>query len=578
MFFKCEMCNKQFNKLSALAKHIGSKIKDHKITAEDYYMKYINTDLTQGSCKICTKRTAFYGISKGGYAKYCSKICAQNAIEVKEKVANTNLEKYGSTCSLNSIHCKKIMVEKYGAERNFQSIILQEHYKKSNLEKYGVEYIILTKEIQEKIKTTMNNKYNVNHALQSEEIRDKISTTNIERYGNKYSISNIEVRDKIKQTNLERYGVEYFCSSNEFKVLKSKNEIEKMIENLFNNDRLNSICKPNFSKEEYIGVCKADSSPIYYSWICCKCETVFSDHINNGRIPRCLICYPYSKSIIEQEVIDFCKEYYPNLSENNRSILPDKKELDLYISDINLAIEIDGLYWHSEDMKSTVYHLNKTKACDKLNIQLIHIFEDEWEYKKEIIKSMLLYKMKKITNKIYARKCNIKIVDKEEASKFCNNCHIQGFVTGSVYLGLYYQDELVSFLSFGKPRYNKKYEYEILRFCNKLNYNIIGGFSKLLKYFKDNYTWKKIITYADRRYSKGDVYINNKFNFLKYSQPCYYYVDCGSKQRLNRTKFQKHKLSKILKIYNKDLSEQENMKLNGYTRIWDCGNLVFEYI
>ena len=202
-------------------------------------------------------------------------------------------------------------------------------------------------------------------------------------------------------------------------------------------------------------------------------------------------------------------------------------------------------------MKSTVYHLNKTKACDKLNIQLIHIFEDEWEYKKEIIKSMLLYKMKKITNKIYARKCNIKIVDKEEASKFCNNCHIQGFVTGSVYLGLYYQDELVSFLSFGKPRYNKKYEYEILRFCNKLNYNIIGGFSKLLKYFKDNYTWKKIITYADRRYSKGDVYINNKFNFLKYSQPCYYYVDCGSKQRLNRTKFQKHKLSKILKIYIK---------------------------
>ena len=162
------------------------------------------------------------------------------------------------------------------------------------------------------------------------------------------------------------------------------------------------------------------------------------------------------------------------------------------------------------------------------------------------------------------------------AKSFLFNNHLQGEINGRKYIGLFYDKELVSLLIMGKSRFNKKYEWEILRFCNKLNTTVLGGLSKLLKYFERKYNPKSIITYVDARYGIGTGYEKCGFKSLGMSSPSYYYIK-DYIQLESRFKYQKHKLSKILKKFDPTLTEWENMQLNGYDRIWDCGNYVYEW-
>ena len=193
---------------------------------------------------------------------------------------------------------------------------------------------------------------------------------------------------------------------------------------------------------------------------------------------------------------------------HNRDIL-NGREIDIYIPSLKLGIEYDGLRWHSEIFnKDTNYHLSKTEECERQGIRLIHIFEDEWQYKRDIVKSRLLNLIGKTPNKIYARKCTIKEVDSHTASKFLDENHIQGKCNSSYRYGLYYNDELVSIMTFGKLRKNlgstdKDGYYELLRFCNKSNTAVIGGASKLFKHFLKEKKPTNVISYADRRWSNG---------------------------------------------------------------------------
>ena len=129
-------------------------------------------------------------------------------------------------------------------------------------------------------------------------------------------------------------------------------------------------------------------------------------------------------------------------------------------------------------------------------------------------------------------------------------------------------------MTFSKPRFNKDWEWELLRFCNKLNTTVVGGASKLLKGFINMYNPKNILSYADRCWSKGKLYENLGFDLIKTSPPNYW-VTKNYLHREHRIKYQKHKLSKILDSFDQELTEWENLKANGYDRIWDCGNLVY---
>jgi hypothetical protein len=277
----------------------------------------------------------------------------------------------------------------------------------------------------------------------------------------------------------------------------------------------------------------------------------------------------------EEEIRAFLGGYI-NIGKANRTILDKGAELDFYIKDLNLAIEFNGLYFHCDAFQNDNYHLNKTKQCQEKGIKLIHIFEDEWKNKKDIVKSRLFNLIGKTESRVFARSCEVREVDSKEAMAFLENNHLQGKLGAKKRLGLYYNNELVSLMTFGELRKSlgsKQEEgaWELLRFCNKLNTNVVGGSSKLLKYFENNYNWSTITSYADLRWSEGELYKTLNFELCHQSKPNYFYI--RGRTREHRFKYRKDVLVKD--GFDKNKTEKQIMKERGYHRIYDCGALKF---
>jgi hypothetical protein len=321
------------------------------------------------------------------------------------------------------------------------------------------------------------------------------------------------------------------------------------------------------------------------SLTCKICEYDFISLFTNGlwkdaECPKCggFADMTVGRSKMEVELVKFLKDVgIVNIIENDRQILGGY-ELDLYLPDYNFAVELCGLTWHSfgtgfpnnsDDEKVKKHrHLEKYIKCKNLGITLITVFEHEWKYKQDLVKSIILNKLNKSPDRIFARKCKFSEVQPRDANKFLDINHIQGHCSYSRSYGLYYNDDLVSLMCFGKRKLTRgKCEYELIRFCNKMNTSVVGGASKILKNSKVN----DFISYCDLRYSNGNLYEALGMKLLRTTAPNYYYVKHLT--MYHRMNFQKHKISKV----GDTRTEKEIMYSNGYRRIYDCGNLVFEY-
>jgi very-short-patch-repair endonuclease len=273
-----------------------------------------------------------------------------------------------------------------------------------------------------------------------------------------------------------------------------------------------------------------------------------------------------------QRIIDLLNQHNIEFQTNTKNIIP-PLELDIYIPSKNLAIEVNGIYWHSElaGGKDRHYHLNKTQRCEEQGIQLLQFWDVEIEKKWSIIESMIRYRLQNNTiQRIAARKCSV--VDLEDTRSFLNDNHLQGYCQGSIKRGLIYDGNLIACLVASKPRYSTQSGLEIIRFCTQQNIQIQGEFSKPTHTLVDDHP--SLISYADRRYSQGVVYDSSGWLLTRQSEPSYYYTrDYVSLN--HRSSFQKHKLPKLLETFNPSLTEWENMKMNGYDRVWDCGTNVF---
>ena len=264
----------------------------------------------------------------------------------------------------------------------------------------------------------------------------------------------------------------------------------------------------------------------------------------------------------------------------------DRVELDIFIPELNIAIEYNGLYWHSELLgkKHKLYHLNKTEYCEKNNIHLIHIFEDEWKHKEAIVKSRLLNILNKSSRTIYARKCQIKEVNPTDKNIFLINNHLQGEDNSSYKFGLYCGNELVSLMTFRTPQISMGYKnvenvMELSRFCNIKNTNVIGSASRLFKYALTNINCDRVISYADRRWTttlNKSIYDVLDFANNGITGPNYWYMK-RYLSRLPRYDFAKHKLSNKFSNYDGAKTEWENMINFGYDRIWDCGSIRYMF-
>jgi len=354
-----------------------------------------------------------------------------------------------------------------------------------------------------------------------------------------------------------------------------KNNIEDVIK-LFKEVHKNVY---DYSKFEYIN---------FYtpSTIICKKHGEFEqntyNHSKGHGCPKCgnLI------SNKEEEIKSFIKTLGYSIKENSRNIIP-PKEIDVFIPEKNIAIEYDGLYWHSERMidksnrNGKTYHLDKLKLAQDKNIRLIQIFEDEYIHKKEIVLNRIKHMLGVYDRKIGGRQVLIKEIGSKTKNLFLNTYHIQGQDTSSIKLGAFYNDELISVMTFGKKRIalgNKKNnfgEYELVRFATKFDILGQGIASKMFSYFIKKYNISNIITYSDKRWNTGNLYKQLGFEYSHTSAPNYWYIK--KDKRIHRFNFRKQELAKKLKTFNPQLTEYQNMQANGYDRIWDCGNDVWIY-
>lgn len=287
-------------------------------------------------------------------------------------------------------------------------------------------------------------------------------------------------------------------------------------------------------------------------------------------------------SSIENDVTNYIKSIYKGtIIKRDRTVL-NGKELDIYIPEFKLAIEVNGSYWHSTIFKDSRYHQDKTIDCAKKGIRLIHIFEYEWEddEKREKIISILTSALNTERNRIvYARNTVIKVVDNEQAELFLNRYHLQGYTRAQITLGCYYENELLGVMSFGHPRFNSDYQYELIRLSWKSGVRVVGGLEKLFKQFVTEYNPESILTYCDIAKFTGNSYTRIGFKPLSekpITSPNYVWLDVNTNETLTRYQTQKATLVK-LGLGSENETEDEIMYRQGFLKIHDCGNIRLEW-
>lgn len=562
---KCEICEKELKSLLSLGKHL----KIHEISLKDYYDNYIESEK---SCENCGGKVLFKSLTYG-YSRFCSLDCAYKFRTGKPK------EKFEKPqCKIECLICGHKVVSYKALSQHIinHNISSQEYY-----DKY------LLKDENEKVCEVCNG---------------PTKFKNIKDGYQKYCSSkccNLD-KDKIENSKkrLKKFWASEECEETKGKIRKTvKNQWEDE-SSIFNsetyrdslstgqNNRWNkyrenmyTICEERTNFELLSDYKNAHSNILVK---CKDCEFEFETIWNYLQYRKgCPQCYINGISLQEFELLSFVKSILPDteIISNSRKIIP-PQELDIYIPNKNIAIEYNGLWFHSEDCefggKDEKYHISKTVQCSKKDITLIHIFEDEWLFKQDIVKNRLLNILGESNKKkIYARKCIIREIDSKVKNNFLDKFHLQGKDSSIVKLGAFYNDILVSVMTFSHGNIAKGSKqidsvWELNRFCSDYNYNVVGIASKFLSCFKKDYEWGKIFSYADRRWSIGNLYYKLGFDLEYITKPNYWYLKRG--RRIHR--FALRKTSED----DKNIPERILRKEQGYSRIWDCGNLKFSIL
>lgn len=481
-----------------------------------------------------------------GYLDYCSNRCISSDPNIKRIKEEKSIKKYGTKSPSQSDQVK--------SKTN-----------KTNNERYGGNSPMSSKKIQNKSKETLILNYGVDNPNKSTVITKKrINSFKLSGY-----------RETYKKTSLEKYGVNH--------PWMNADVHKKTIDFFYSSYKSRIESKVDIKKFKFIGFKRGISTSLLFH--CNECLEEFNIltyqfyYRSNNRINICTNCFPISEnsSISQIEVYNFIKKNYDG------EVILDCKgvikpyEIDIYLPELKVGFEFNGVWWHSEKFKGENYHFRKIEMSKNSDIKLFSIWEDEWNINREICESFILNKLNKTKNRIFARKCEIKEIGYTDSKKFLDENHLQGDCKSSIRIGLYYNEELYSLMTFSKLRLplqrleknrNKDKHYELTRFCNKIDNNVVGGASRLLKYFNNVYSPIQVETYSDNLISNGDLYEKLGFNYSHTSKPGYWYVIDGIRE--HRFNWRKQKLVKL--GYDVNKTEEEIMSELGYYRIYNAGN------
>ena len=602
----CPVCNKSHVKILKKEKKFAetcslkcSRVIAMERTQETYQEKFGGHPLTNAAVQEKKKKTCIekYGVDN-----------ATKTESTKAKMRQTNLERYGveNPAVLESVKEKakqtvdqreggraalvaktfNTIKERYGVSAPSKVTGYAEKVRKTSIEKYGVVHFAKSEEVGTNRKKAVREKYGVTPVMHVVDIVQAIKDS----WAIKTDEELIEIVRKRKETTMRLYGCSTPVEAHHIKE-KRKDRFSKkygnsvLLKKLSNIDILdkkqNKPIRGSGGKittqeqliDAYIILNDKDQLTALYnthgglqaSKILGVCDGTVYSYMRKHGIP---LDPTIGSSFAERQIGDYLESLGINIIRNDRSVLQ-TKELDIYIPEHKLAIEFNGLFWHSTKFKEPSYHLNKMKECNTAGVRLIQIFEDEWNDRQEQIKNKLAAVLGKLNKpRVYARKTEIRSIGLEDYRAFYNDNHIQGCPRASISYGLFHENELVAAMSF-----SVNYGYmELVRYATSKQ--VVGGFSKLVNHFKKNHPEvKEIVSFADLRYSDGGMYFTNGFDLADVIRPNYFYV--VDDKRIRKQKFRHKYLANILENYDPNLSEKENTENHDIWRIYDCGLLKF---
>lgn len=516
-------------------------------------------ELNECGYSSCTKTVAVKKVrgSEDQYeykfSDYCSSACSLKTGKPSQKARETLLKRYGADNTMEIPQSRKkrdeTLLKRYGSIDIFSTEHFREKATETWVKKYGYDNPAKAQSVKDKkIQTNLDNRGVVN-PMQCSTITENRNKKHFELYGVYNPFQREDVKDKIRESNIERWGHVNYNSSliteDSQCILDDKGKLSEFYEKYRNTDIISRMLDVS--------------------------QTTVINYMVKHNIDR---AESQNVSGYEIEIRDMLDKHDIKYKASDRRLLIDK-EVDILIEDYKLAIEFNGLYWHSDKFRDKKYHQDKTFRLHKLGYNVIHIWEDYWvdDTKRSIIINKILRHCRKLNTKtVYGRQCSVKTVSSKDSSIFYNHNHIQGNVNSSINIGLYSKEnELVGCMSF---KYMRGGVFDLTRYATKCN--LPGGFSKLLSYFTKNYTWKEIYTFASLDYSKGNMYSKCGFELEGITPPNYFYYKRG--KRYTRHSLMKHRMKDVLDNFDDNLTEYQNAYNNGYRRVYDSGSLKFRMI
>lgn len=447
---------------------------------------------------------------------------SENYVNI-EKAKQSKKDKYGNECFNNIEKILKTKEEKYG-DKNYNN---RPKAEATSIDRFGEVHAMKLKEYQDKQINTLKNNYGVDSPLRSHEIKMRQENTNIDRYGFKSPSGNQTIKNKIKQAYYNG-----FKDTKMFEKLKDGN--------------ISLI-------DKYEGIDDSSNKLNVYTFECNVCKSKFKCTFSNNIAPICRTCFPVCKNTKQQILIsDMLRNYNTNFFENIRDLIC-PLEVDFHLPEHNIAIELNGNYFHSElgGNKDKEYHLNKSIKCEEKNILLMHFFEDEVLQKPDIVKNIILNGIG-LTKEINVENHVIKKISVLKATEFLIKNNIFGVAKGIKSYGLFSNKELVSILSVRKCGIGK---YAIVRYGDLIGGFVKNSFELLFNHFVVENKPANVIAFDDCRIvgtNNTNSVFNKMFEFCGITEPKQWF-------------------------FKKSVYTNRFEKCSDYIDwIWDCGSMKFE--